>query len=71
MGGELEKRYSFVSGFLADEYPTLQMETGERAPAISAEFEVIRSQWTNKQLRDTFMRRVQGYQGYRGYGVMR
>jgi hypothetical protein len=64
---KIEKRYSLVAGFLADEYPTLQMETGERAPAISAEFEVIRSQWTNKQMREIYMCRVQGY---RGYGVM-
>jgi hypothetical protein len=67
MGGKVERRYSFVSGFLADEYPTLQMETGERVPAISAEFEVVRSQWTNKQMREIYMHRVRGY---RGYGVL-
>jgi hypothetical protein len=67
MRSEAQERYSLVAGFLADEYPTLQMATGERAPAISAEFEVLRSQWTNKQMREIYLRRVRGY---RGYGVM-
>jgi hypothetical protein len=67
MRGKVQERYALVAGFLADEYPMSQMEAGERAPAIAAEYEVVRSQWANNQMREIYMRRVRGY---RGYGVM-